>query len=126
VGGGPIGCELAQSFRRLGCEVVLLHRGSHILNKEDADAADIVQNVFDREGLQVELGVKLTRASRSATGKVLHYEQDGQQKNRSKWMKSWSALGGQPMWKGLNLEQIGVSYDKYGVHVDDHLQTTNS
>ncbi|PLZ96437.1 mercuric reductase, partial [Fischerella thermalis CCMEE 5196] len=46
IGGGPIGCELAQAFRRLGCEVVLFHRGSHILNKEDADAAEIVQNVF--------------------------------------------------------------------------------
>jgi pyruvate/2-oxoglutarate dehydrogenase complex dihydrolipoamide dehydrogenase (E3) component len=124
IGGGPIGCELAQSFRRLGCEVVLLHRGSHILNKEDADAADIVQNVFDREGLQVELGVKLTRASRSETGKVLHYEQDGQQKT-IEVDEILVGAGRAANVEGLNLEQMGVSYDKYGVHVDDHLQTTN-
>ena len=42
IGGGPIGCELAQTSQRLGCEVTLLHRSSHILNKEDPDAAEIL------------------------------------------------------------------------------------
>ena len=43
IGGGPIGCELAQAFRRLGSEVLLLHRHAHLLEREDADAAAIVQ-----------------------------------------------------------------------------------
>ena len=52
IGGGPIGCELAQAFRRLGAEVVLLNDTGHILNREDADAAAIVQNAFLREGIR--------------------------------------------------------------------------
>src|SRR6266481_6605677 len=46
IGAGPIGCELAQAFRRLGSEVTLFHTGDHILNREDADAAEIVQRAF--------------------------------------------------------------------------------
>ncbi len=53
IGGGPIGCELAQSFHRLGAQVVLLHDRDHILEREDPDAAAIVQNAFVREGIRL-------------------------------------------------------------------------
>ncbi len=53
IGGGPIGCELAQAFRRLGSEVVLFHSGPHLLNREDPDAAGIVQQAFLREGVHL-------------------------------------------------------------------------
>jgi pyruvate/2-oxoglutarate dehydrogenase complex dihydrolipoamide dehydrogenase (E3) component len=43
IGAGPIGCEMAQTFQRLGSGVVLLHRNDHILDREDADAAEIVR-----------------------------------------------------------------------------------
>lgn len=46
IGGGPIGCELAQAFHRLGAKVTLLHRGSHLLNKEDVEAAAIAQTAL--------------------------------------------------------------------------------
>ena len=46
IGGGPIGCELAQAFRRLGSEVTLFHNAGHILNREDAEAAEVVARRF--------------------------------------------------------------------------------
>ena len=77
IGGGPIGCELAQAFRRLGSDVTLLHTGRHILNREDADAAEIVQRAFVDEGIRLVLGARLARVERGAGGKVLHAETPG-------------------------------------------------
>jgi len=51
LGGGPIGCELAQAFQRLGSEVILFHNAGHILNREDSDAAEIVQKAFVQDGI---------------------------------------------------------------------------
>jgi len=62
IGGGYIGCELAQTFQRLGSEVVLLHKNAHILI-EDADAAEIVQQAFVREGIKLILQCKPKRLS---------------------------------------------------------------
>src|SRR5262249_51724585 len=59
IGGGPIGCELAQAFHRLGCQVVLLNDTGHLLNREDADAAEIVQQRFAREGIELVLNVAI-------------------------------------------------------------------
>ncbi|MGB5633958.1 MAG: FAD-dependent oxidoreductase, partial [Waterburya sp.] len=59
IGGGPIGCELAQAFHRLGSEVILFHKGSHLLNKEDPDAAEVVQQRFINEGIRLVLNCQL-------------------------------------------------------------------
>jgi pyruvate/2-oxoglutarate dehydrogenase complex dihydrolipoamide dehydrogenase (E3) component len=77
IGGGPIGCELAQAFRRLGCEVVLFHRGSHLLNKEDADAADIVQKTFLREGIRLVLNAQMERVEKTSAGKTIYFKVNG-------------------------------------------------
>ena len=53
IGGGPIGCEMAQAFQRLGSQVVLFHRGSHILDREDPDAAAIVQRQFIEDPMKI-------------------------------------------------------------------------
>ena len=77
IGAGPIGCELAQTFQRLGCQVVLFHNGGHILNREDADAAEIVQQQFLKEGIQLVLNSALTRVTTENGRKVVHYEAGG-------------------------------------------------
>ena len=64
IGGGPIGCELAQAFRRLGCEVTLFHNASHILNREDSDAAEIIQQSFIRDGIRLVLNCKTKRVEK--------------------------------------------------------------
>jgi pyruvate/2-oxoglutarate dehydrogenase complex dihydrolipoamide dehydrogenase (E3) component len=125
IGGGPIGCELAQAFSRLGCEVTLFHRGSHLLNKEDADAAELVQQSFIREGIRLVLGVEPRWAERTAAGKVLHFMQDG--KEQSVVVDEILAGAGRaPNVEGLNLEVVGVDYDtRHGVKVNEYLQTSN-
>ncbi len=125
MGGGPIGCELAQAFHRLGCEVALFHRGSHILNKEDADAAEIVQNVFIREGIRLVLGCQMQRVEKTSAGKTLYYTCNG--KSESVTVDEVLVGAGRaPNVEGLNLERVGVEYDpRKGVKVNDYLQTTN-
>jgi pyruvate/2-oxoglutarate dehydrogenase complex dihydrolipoamide dehydrogenase (E3) component len=124
LGAGPIGCELAQTFRRFGSEVHLIQRGQKIIPREDPDAAAIVQRRFEREGIQLHLGVKVIRAEKSAKGKRLVGERDGR-----KWSQEGDAIlvgvGRKANAEGLNLEAAGVAYDANSVHVDDHLRTTN-
>jgi pyruvate/2-oxoglutarate dehydrogenase complex dihydrolipoamide dehydrogenase (E3) component len=125
IGGGPIGCELAQSFHRLGSQVVLFHRGSHILNKEDADAAEIVQQVLLKEGLQLVLSAKLVRVEKVADGKKITFTSNGQE-GSIVVDEILVGAGRAPNVEGLNLEAVGVDYDpRKGVVVNDNLQTTN-
>ncbi|KOP26222.1 mercuric reductase [Hapalosiphon sp. MRB220] len=125
IGGGPIGCELAQAFRRLGCEVVLFHRGSHILNKEDTDAAEIVQNVFMKEGIRLVLNCQMQRIEKTSDGKKLYFSRDGREDSVTV-DEILAGAGRVPNVEGLNLEVVGVEYDqRRGVMVNDYLQTTN-
>jgi pyruvate/2-oxoglutarate dehydrogenase complex dihydrolipoamide dehydrogenase (E3) component len=61
IGVGPLGCELAQAFRRLGSEVTLVSRGSRFLPREDPEAADIFKRRFEEEGIQFVLGARVLR-----------------------------------------------------------------
>jgi len=125
IGGGPIGCELAQAFRRLGSAVTLFHTGSHILNREDADAAEIVRRAFVDEGIRLVLEAKLVRVEREADGKVLHAETPGGHL-RVTVDEILVGAGRVPNVDGLGLEASGVAYDhRDGVKVNDYLQTTN-
>lgn len=125
IGGGPIGSELAQSFQRLGSQVILFHRGSHILNKEDADAAELVQQVFIREGIDLVLDSDLKRVERTPEGKVIHFTRNGKAESVTV-DEILVGAGRAPNVEGLNLEAVGVSYDRQrGIIVNDYLQTTN-
>jgi pyruvate/2-oxoglutarate dehydrogenase complex dihydrolipoamide dehydrogenase (E3) component len=125
IGGGPIGCELAQVFRRLGSEVVLLHKNPHILDREDADAVQIVEQNFLREGIQLVLQSTIIQVQQTDAGKVIHYESQGKV-NSIIVDEILVGSGRVPNVEGLNLEAIGVKYNqKHGVFVNDRLQTTN-
>lgn len=125
IGGGPIGCELAQAFRRLGSEVILFHTGPHILNREDGDAAAIVQDVFIREGIRLVLDAKLKKVEVRNGEKIIYYESGGKA-DSAVADQILAGAGRAPNVEGLNLESVGVRYDKRdGVLVDDFLRTTN-
>ena len=124
IGGGYISCELAQTFRRLGSEVVLLHKHSRILNREDADAAEVVQQAFDQEGIQLILESKIKRVERQNDQKVVYYEVNGRE-NAVTVDEILVGVGRSPNVEGLNLKAVGVKSDQHGVIVDDYLQTTN-
>jgi pyruvate/2-oxoglutarate dehydrogenase complex dihydrolipoamide dehydrogenase (E3) component len=125
IGGGPLDCELAQAFRRLGSEVVLFHRSSHLLDKEDADAAEIVQKVFIREGIRLILDSEVKRVVKSSEGKTIDFTHQGQDESITV-DEILVGVGRAPNVEGLNLDAVGVEYDqKQGVKVNDYLQTTN-
>ena len=125
IGGGPIGCELAQSFRRFGSEVVVFQRADHLLNREDADAAEIVQKAFIKEGIQLVLGAKLERVEQTPAGKVIRYNSNAGPGSVIV-DEILAGAGRAPNVQGLNLEAVGVEYDtRHGVKVNDYLQTTN-
>jgi pyruvate/2-oxoglutarate dehydrogenase complex dihydrolipoamide dehydrogenase (E3) component len=125
IGGGPIGCELAQAFLRLGCEVVLFHRGDHLLNKEDADAADIVQKTFIQEGIRLVLGAQMERVEKTPAGKKIYFKCNEDIESIAV-DEILVGAGRAPNVEGLNLEAVGVDFDsKKGVKVNDYLQTTN-
>ena len=126
IGGGPIGCELAQAFHRLGSEVILFHKGSHILNKEDPDAAEVVQQAFIKEGIRLVLNCQLQGVKQSPEGKEISFVGDGRQESIVV-DQILAGAGRQPNVESLNLEAVGVEYDpRRGVKVNDNLQTTNS
>ncbi|HYA94587.1 MAG TPA: mercuric reductase [Thermodesulfobacteriota bacterium] len=125
IGGGPIGCELAQAFRRLGSEVILFHNASHILNREDSDAAEILQQSFIRDGIRLVLDCRTKRVEKKNGSKIIHIECGGKEEEIAV-DEILAAAGRAPNVEGLNLEAVGVKYDKReGVEVNEHLQTTN-
>ncbi|NJN65588.1 MAG: mercuric reductase [Chloroflexaceae bacterium] len=125
IGGGPVGCELAQAFQRLGSQVVLFHDSGHILTREDRDAADIVQQAFLRENIRLFLNAKVTEVSRQNGKKFLVYEQPGGS-GEVEVDEILVGVGRLPNVERLNLEAAGVRYDaRGGVEVNNYLQTTN-
>jgi len=125
IGGGPIGCELAQAFQRLGSQVSLLHKNAHLLDREDMEAAALVQKAFIREGIALHLNAKLTRVERSAGGKLIYYVTQGKEESLVV-DEILAGTGRAPNVDGLNLEAVGVQYDpRKGVLVNDCLQTSN-
>jgi pyruvate/2-oxoglutarate dehydrogenase complex dihydrolipoamide dehydrogenase (E3) component len=124
IGAGPIGCELAQAFGRLGCRVVLIEKSRQVMGREDPDAAAVVQRALERDGVRVMLGADV-RSVRVADGeKRLRVAGDA----RDEEVAADAVLvgvGRTPNVEGLDLEAVGVRHDAGGVEVDDFLRTTN-
>lgn len=124
IGGGPIGCELAQAFQRLGSQVVLFHKNAQLLNKEDPEAAEILRQSLLRDGVQLVLSADLQQVESTPEGKVIHFEAAGKPETIAV-DEILAGAGRAPNVEGLNLEAIGVRYSKRGVEVNDFLQTSN-
>lgn len=125
IGGGYIGCELAQAFHRLGSQVTLLQRGSRILKKSDPDVSDLMQRVFTEEGIHLVLEAQVQRVERRGNEKAIDY-QLGDTGHTVVVDEILVGVGRQPNIHGLNLEQAGVKADsKQGICINDYLQTSN-
>ncbi|MBU8911640.1 MAG: FAD-dependent oxidoreductase, partial [Desulfobacterales bacterium] len=123
LGAGPIGCELAQGFSRLGSNVTLVQRGSQIMKKEDPDAAQMVLERFRAEGITVLLEHSAKEIEVSGEGKQLICEHDGEQV-RIIFDEILIALGRTPNVNGFGLEELGVELAP-GKHIEtnEFLQT---
>lgn len=124
IGGGPIGCELAQAFARFGSRVTLIELAPQILGREDRDAAGILHDVFLREGIDVQTGVKIHAVERQGDDRIIRLERDGAQVEVVA-DAILVGVGRTPNVEGLGLGAAGVAYDRSGVTVSDTLQTSN-
>ncbi len=126
IGGGPIGAELAQAFGRLGCEVTLLEAGAHLLPREDADAAEIVQRRLAAEGVLLRLGASVEQVDVRGGERALRVRAGDGAVSEVLADEVLVAVGRAPNVEDLNLESAGVAFDaRTGIQVNDHLQTTN-
>jgi pyruvate/2-oxoglutarate dehydrogenase complex dihydrolipoamide dehydrogenase (E3) component len=129
VGAGPIGCELAQAFRRLGSTVHLVNRSPRLLPREEPEAVSVLQRRFGREGIQLHLGAKPVAAETTdgpeGPQRFLVIEENGQPV-RLAVDAILAAVGRRPNVEGLGLEAAGIRHGPVGVTVNDYLQTTNS
>jgi dihydrolipoamide dehydrogenase len=124
VGGGPIGCELAQCFARLGSKVTQIQRAADILPREDEEVAEIVRKRFTEEGVDVRVKSN-TKEVVVENGKKFMVIENGGQTERIEFDQILLAVGRAANTKGFGLEDIGVKLAKNGtVEVDDYLRTT--
>jgi pyruvate/2-oxoglutarate dehydrogenase complex dihydrolipoamide dehydrogenase (E3) component len=125
IGGGPLGCELAQALRRFGAGVAILEAASQILIREDRDAAARVEQAFLHDGINLITGCNVTGVERREAGKLIRFTRDGVA-GELVVDEIIVGVGRAPAVTGLNLEDAGVTYDQVaGVAVDDYLRTSN-
>jgi pyruvate/2-oxoglutarate dehydrogenase complex dihydrolipoamide dehydrogenase (E3) component/uncharacterized membrane protein YdjX (TVP38/TMEM64 family) len=120
LGGGPIGCELAQAFARFGSRVTQVEMLPRLLSREDADVAEMVRKQFAAEGIDVRTG---HRALRIEPGRALVCEHEGREV-RFEFDALLCALGRAPNTAGYGLEELGIPVTKARtVETNEYLQT---
>jgi pyruvate/2-oxoglutarate dehydrogenase complex dihydrolipoamide dehydrogenase (E3) component len=120
LGGGPVGCELAQAFARLGTEVTLIQRGPQLLRREDPDAAALVAAALTADGVRLRLDSRPTRVVWDGRRFTLALE-GGEVSGDGLLL----ATGRVPRVEGLDHARAGITAGADGVDVDDGLRTGN-
>ncbi|SFT71298.1 Pyruvate/2-oxoglutarate dehydrogenase complex, dihydrolipoamide dehydrogenase (E3) component [Actinopolyspora lacussalsi subsp. righensis] len=121
LGGGPVGCELAQALARLGVGVTLVEQAPRLLPGMDPDASDVLARVLRSDGVRLRTGAPV-REVRSSDGKALVELADGEVVRAERLLV---ATGRRPNTEGLGLDAVGVRTDRRGhVLVDRHMATT--
>ncbi|GAB4108121.1 MAG: mercuric reductase [Phycisphaeraceae bacterium] len=125
IGAGPIGCEMAQTFARFGSRVTLIEATGQILPREDPDAAERVRASLERDGVLIVCSGKAAHISLEGDERIISLDCNGQ-KHEVRSDQILVGVGRAPNVEGLNLEAVGVDFDRRdGVKVNDRLQTTN-
>ncbi|HKY59621.1 MAG TPA: mercuric reductase [Gemmatimonadota bacterium] len=125
VGGGPVGCELAQAFARFGAAVTLVERLDRLLANDEPDAARLVTDALGGEGIRVLAGHDLERVERRGPVSTL-FLRGPAGPARVEVDAILVAAGRRPAVDGIGLEAAGIEHDvQAGIRVDDRLRTTN-
>lgn len=122
IGGGPIGCELAQAFQRFGTQVTVLNAGGRLLPREDHAASHLIETRLLQEGVTVHHQVTIQRAE--SPGAIVYLDQQ-QVEQRLDGECILVAVGRLPNVEDLGLAAAGVEPGADGIKVDDRLRTTN-
>ena len=126
VGGGFEGVEFAQMYRRFGSRVTIIQRGNQLLPREDAEVADAIRQIFEREGIEVLLNTLVERAEAAADGGAwLHLRPaDASEPQIIKGSHVFVGTGREPVTADLDVAATGLALDERGfVPVDEHLAT---
>jgi len=123
IGGGPVGLELAQAFRRLGSDVTVLE-AAQPLAKADPECAAVVVDRLLREGVAIRTGVKIARV-RQVRAKVEVVLETGEGEETIEGSDLLIATGRRPSVEGLGLDAAGIEHNPSGIVVDRRLRTTN-
>ena len=118
VGGGAVGVELAQFFRRMGSEVALVEHNAHLLARLDPDAGTLLAERFEEDGIRVLVSAQVERVEAAAAGIRLRLA-SGETLAAERLLV---ATGRRPNVAGLGLEILGVEIAERGVTVDDRLR----
>jgi pyruvate/2-oxoglutarate dehydrogenase complex dihydrolipoamide dehydrogenase (E3) component len=120
LGGGPLGCELAQAFRRLGSEVDLVHSGDNLLPKDEPEAGELLRRELERDGIRLHFGVRAVgAANRRLTAKgpagTQQFDYDA----------LLMGIGRRANIEDLGLEAAQIKVNNGGVEADAYLRTSN-
>jgi pyruvate/2-oxoglutarate dehydrogenase complex dihydrolipoamide dehydrogenase (E3) component len=122
LGGGAVGCELAQAFARLGTEVTVLETADRLLPAEEPEASQVLETVFAREGIDVRLGARIERAETTRDGQIRLTSATGDAVTADRLLV---ATGRVPVTDGLDLGAAGIRVDSCGcIATDDRLACT--
>ena len=120
LGGGYVGCELAQMFRRFGAEVTVVDRNRHLLAREDPDVSAALEGVFRDEGIGLMLGGEVQSVARAGDDVLVRC--DGRELRGSHLLV---ALGRQPNTDDLGCDAAGIARNRHGfIVVDDCYRTS--
>ena len=119
IGGGPIGCELAQALGRLGSQVTLVEATPRLLGQDEPEVSALIADVLAREGIDLQLGTPVTWVRES--GGQVRVDAAGAHWTADRLLL---ATGRQPNVEGLGLEEAGVGFNARGIVVDKFLQTS--
>jgi pyruvate/2-oxoglutarate dehydrogenase complex dihydrolipoamide dehydrogenase (E3) component len=124
VGGSYISLEFAQAFRRFGTQVTVLEGSSQLMFREDADIAQIAQEILENEGIKIELNARVKRVAQTTKKQIdVFFEQDGA-KRQVRGTHLLLAVGRVPNSDRLNLAAAGVDVSERGyIEVNDVMQT---
>ena len=125
IGGGPLGCELAQAFSRFGTRTIIAHDEPLFLPKEERDAAQMVSDALARDGVEIHLNSRAVKVRCEGGRKLVDLVNDGNVTTVAV-DQILTGIGRVAAVQGLNLEAAGIAYDaQAGIHVDDFLRTSN-
>lgn len=124
LGGGPIGLEFAQIYRRLGARVTVVEMLPQLLPREEPDAAEVVAGALREEGIELHLGHRVERVARNGSGRAVRVRAADGTERCLEADELFIATGRRPNTEGLGLEAVGVALDRGAVRVDAGLRST--
>jgi pyruvate/2-oxoglutarate dehydrogenase complex dihydrolipoamide dehydrogenase (E3) component len=125
IGGGPLGCEMAQAFCRFGVHTTIVQHWPLFLPREERDAAQLLSDAFARDGIEIRLDTNVEQVRVNGAEKIVDLVRDDY-RNTITVDAILTGTGRVPNVDGLGLEESGVDYDSdRGIHVDDFLATRN-